>query len=115
MTVISTLQSATYSGAANTQGFALQAGEQRRMPVHNEACQADGVSFIPLVAESLGGWSEEAIFTITCLLGQHTGTSPNDTTRHLFQHLAIYLLLERECNFVVDHMPAVSAWTDWKV
>ena len=91
VTVISTLQSATRSGAANTQGFALQVGEQRRMPVHNEACQADGVSFIPLVAESLGGRSEEAIYTITRLLGQHTGTSANDTTRHLFQHLSISL------------------------
>ena len=61
VTVISALQSATLSGAANTQGFALQVGEQRKMAVHNEACQAEGVSFIPMVAESLGGWSEEAI------------------------------------------------------
>ena len=53
--VISTLQSATPSGAANTQGFALQVGEQRKMAAHNEACQAEGVSFIPPVAENLGG------------------------------------------------------------
>ena len=53
--VISTLQSATHSGAVNTQGFALQVGEQRKMAAHNEACQAEGVSLIPLVAENLGG------------------------------------------------------------
>ena len=111
VTVISTLQSATLSGAANTQGFALQVGEQRKMAVHNEACQAEGVSFIPVVAESLGGWSEEAIHNITRigrLLGQRSGTSTNDTTRHLFQCLSVSLWRGNAILWL-SRLPTVSA------
>ena len=82
VTVISILQSATCTGEANIQGFTLQVGEQRKMAVHNEACKAEGVSFIPLVAKSLGSWSEEALHNITrigCLLGQRTGSPTIDT------------------------------------
>ena len=34
------------------------------MAAHSEAYLAMGVSFIPLVAETLGGWSEEAAYNI---------------------------------------------------
>ena len=48
------------------------------MTAHNESCRAVGVSFIPMVVESLGGWSEEASLTISrigCHLCQRTGSS----------------------------------------
>jgi hypothetical protein len=49
------------------------------MAAHNEACRSVGVAFIPLVAESQGGWSNEAahnIYKIGRLLGQRTGALP---------------------------------------
>lgn len=61
-----------------------------------------GVSFIPLVVESLGGWSDEAAHNITRigrLLGQRSGSPPAETTSHLFQRLSISLWRgnAREC------------------
>ena len=59
-----------------------------------EACCSVGVSFIPLVMESLGGWSDEAVDTISSIgrpMGQRLGISPVESTRHLFQRCAIYL------------------------
>ena len=40
-------------------------GEERKRAAHAEACHAVGVSFVPLVAESIGGWSEEPALTIS--------------------------------------------------
>ena len=94
VTLISTLQSLTLAGAASTQGHALRVGEEQKMAAHNEACRSVGVVFIPLVVESLGGWSEEAVHNISkigCLLGLRTGAPPLVSTHHLFQRLAISL------------------------
>ena len=34
------------------------------MTAHAEFCRAVGVLFVPLVVESMGSWSDEAIYTI---------------------------------------------------
>ena len=94
MTVISTLQQLTLQGAASTPGYALAVGEERKRASHAEACRSVGVNFIPLVVESLGGWSEEAADTISSigrLLGQRLGIPPSESVRHLFQRCAISL------------------------
>ena len=94
VTVISTLQQLTLAGAANTPGHALTVAEERKMAANSESCHALGINFIPLAVESLGGWSSEAIDTISSigkLQGQCLGISPSETTRHLFQRLAIAL------------------------
>ena len=64
------------------------------MVAHASDCRAVGVSFIPLVVESIGGWSDLAVDTIRSfgrLLGQRLGIPTADTTTHLFQRLAIRL------------------------
>ena len=84
--------------------------------VHNEACHTEGVSFIPLVAESLGGWSEKAILNITRigrLLGQRTGTPTIDTTRHLLR--LFVSLWKRNTILWLTRFPTVSAWIDGKI
>ena len=55
---------------------------------------AAGVTFVPLVAESLGGWSEGAVHQIArigCRVGQKLGILPAEDVKHLFQHLLICL------------------------
>ena len=91
--VISTLLQFTVQGAATIQGHALLVGEERKLAAHAEACCSAGVTFIPLVVESLGGWSDEAstIAAIGRLMGQRLGISPTECTRHLFQRCAISL------------------------
>ncbi len=94
VTVISTLQQLTIAGASATKGHALVVGEERKMKAHAEACRSVGVSFIPLVVESIGGWSERAADTIKSfgrLMGQRLGIPSADSTTHLFQRLSINL------------------------
>jgi hypothetical protein len=94
------MQQATIQAAAVTQGHALLVGEARKLAAHADACQAVGVSFIPVVLETLGGLSASAVSVVACLgqlLGQRMGISPADSTRHLFQRCAIYFPLEGQC------------------
>ena len=79
VTVISALQQLTVEGAADTQGYALTVGRERKLAAHSTDCRSVGVDFIPLVVESLGGWDDEAIATISSigrLLGQRLGIPP---------------------------------------
>ena len=76
------------------------------MAAHAESCRAVGVLFIPLVVESMGRWSDEAIHLIASigrLQGQRLGIPPSESIRHLptIGHLAI----ERE-RHTVDPPPA---------
>ena len=95
--MISTMQNLTVTGAATTPGHALTVGEERKMAAHAEDCRSVRVTFVPLVVESLEGWSQEASHTISSigrLQGQRLGIPPSETTRHLFQRLA-------HCGFAV--------------
>ena len=114
VTVISTLQSLTLSGAAHSQGHALQIGEKRKMAAHKDSCHAVGVSFTPMVIESLGGWSEIAshnINRIGRLMGQRSGSPPSESTRHLFQRLSI-TLWRGNANMWLKRLPTNSPWVD---
>ena len=64
------------------------------MAAHAEACRAVGVLFVPLVVESMGRWSDEAIHTVASigrLQGQRLGIPPSESIRHLsaIGHLAM--------------------------
>ena len=81
------------------------------MAAHAAPCQAVGVSFIPLVVEILGGWSEKAadiLSSIGCLLGQHLGMPPSTTTRHLF-----HFSFERKCNSLDLLTSCLSSHNRW--
>ena len=85
------MQQFTLQGAASTPGYAL---EERKWASHAEAGHSVGVSFIPLVVESLGGRSEEAADTISSIgrpLGQRLGIPTSESDQHLFQECAISL------------------------
>jgi len=87
-----TMQQATINGAAVTQGHALLVGEARKISAHEAACSAAGISFVPLVMESIGGMSASTVNTLTCigrLLGQRLGIPPSDSIRHLLQRCSI--------------------------
>ena len=62
VTIISPLQSLTLHRAAS---YALTVGKQRKVAAHAAACHAVGVSFVPLVFETLGGMSELASTTVS--------------------------------------------------
>ena len=56
VTVAMPLQQATLAGAATTPGFALDYTFANKVRGSEEECRAQGIAFLPIVAESLGGW-----------------------------------------------------------
>ena len=55
VTIVSTLQNRTVARAASVLGYALSVARERKVTAHSEACQSAGVSFVPMVVETLGG------------------------------------------------------------
>ena len=93
ITIISTMQEHTVTGAAITKGHALRSGEEQKRAAHNADCQAVGVTLVPMVVETMGGWREEAVYTIKQIiriLGHCSGSSPAETTRY-FSSKTIHL------------------------
>ena len=93
----------------------LAVGEDRKIAAHAKACRSAGVSFIPLMAETIGGWSDKASDTnkcIGCLQGQRLGISVAKSTTHLFQRLAC-LPLEGECSYVGEKNPNQAPRGGW--
>ena len=41
--------------------YALRLGEERKMRVHVKLCHNKGILFVPLIVETIGGWSDEAV------------------------------------------------------
>lgn len=100
VTVISPMQKLTLQGAAASQGHALEVGEVRKQASHHSACHSAEISFVPLVVETFGGWSHEAVETIKAighLQGQRLGLPTSETISHLFQQLGIRLWRGNAC------------------
>ncbi len=77
-----------------------------------EACQRQGIAFVPLAAESLGGWHEVAVLEINKLataLARHTGQEEGEACHHLFGRLAVLLMRGNAALFsnrIPDHAPS---------
>ena len=94
VTVVNPLQRATVEGAATTAGHATTFAYQRKVRGAGEACTRQGISLMPVVVESLGGWGEEAVRVVKRLAGalaRHTGQEEEDVQRHQFGKLGICL------------------------
>ena len=100
--VISLLQQLTLDEAASTPGHALQVGTQRKLAAHLSECRsgrlctcqnADLVDFVPVVAETLGSLSDEAIHIVRAFrkaIARRANLLDFSTsTHHLFHRLAI--------------------------
>ena len=69
----------------------------RGSPVRHQGPQGGDGLHVPLVVETYGGWhpqSEVAIKTMAMRMAAHTKADENETTRHVFQRLAIILAKE---------------------
>ena len=95
VTVVSPLQRSLVQEASVTQGHALQVAEARKIATHDQNCRSEGIVFVPLAVETLGGWSSLAVDTIKAfsrLQDQRLGIAMNfSLRRHLFQRLSITL------------------------
>ena len=95
VTVINPLQSSLVAQAATTPGHALTVAYNRKMTDTGAACQREGITFIPLPVETLGGWHEAATLQVTKLgtaLARQTGLEESVEVSRLFQRLSLLLV-----------------------
>lgn len=96
VTVTHPLQNLTRAGAAVTPGHAAAVAYDRKVRGAGELCQAQGIAFIPIVAESLGGWHSVAVVQLKKIgsaLARHTGQEESEVVSHLISRCS--LLLQR--------------------
>ena len=73
-----------------------------------EACRQEGIAFIPVAANTLGGWHKVAVEQIKKLgavLARHRGEDEQIEVRHLFQRLSL-LLMRSNASLLVNRIPA---------
>ena len=59
------------------------------------ACEREGIVFIPLPVETLGGWHDKAVDQLRKLAraqARNTGKEEDEAIRHLFQRLGVLLV-----------------------
>ena len=107
ITCVSPFQQATLERAAREPGYALEMRWNQKWNKYGEACNAEGISFIPMVVETLGGWEEGASQVIKRLgqaLARATGQEDNEVVKHLFGKLSI--LLQRDnASLILNRVP----------
>ena len=84
VTIVTPLQAATMPGAANTAGHALDFAYSRKINGAEEECRRQGIAFLPLVAESFGGWhscAQREVKKLGAALARHTGQEEGKATQ----------------------------------
>ena len=107
VTVVSALQQAMVGGSATTDGFALSKAFDRKVAKVGEACRQQGISFIPLAMDTLGGVHKvmvEQVKKLGATLARHRGEDEQLETRHLFQRLSL-LLMRGNAVLLVNRVP----------
>ena len=72
-----------------------------------QPCANEGIQFLPVVVETLGGWHPEASEVITKLakqLASRTGGDEAETIRHFFQRLSV-LLNQGNSSLILSRIP----------
>ena len=95
ITVVNPLQQALVEGAAATPGHALSYRYNTKMAAADAECQAQGIAFLPIVVESLGGWDERSVGELKKLstaLARNLGEDEGETWRKTITRLSILLM-----------------------
>ena len=83
----------TLARAAAEPGYALSYA-YNNMQVTADLCDQQGIAFIPVVAESMGGWHRIALEQLRKLgsaLARHTGQEEGETINHLLTRASVLL------------------------
>ena len=94
ISVVSTLQKGLLVAGAAKAGHALALRVASKTSLHNAACEGAGVSFSPLVVETLGGWDAAAVRLVQQLASfssRRLGTVYSVTVSQMFQRLSLIL------------------------
>ena len=94
VTVVTPIQDICLPGAANTAGHALSHAYGRKLNGAEEECRRQGIAFLPIVAETFGGWHPEAgrqVKKLGAALARHTGQEEGEAVSHLWSRMGILL------------------------
>ena len=95
VTVTSPLCKTNVAKAAAEPGSALRSAYERKVQGAAAACQEQGLSFLPIAAETLGGLHQVAVVQLKRLataLARQSGEDEGIATRQLFQRFALGLM-----------------------
>ena len=95
VTVVNPLQAKLVDNTATNPGSALQYAYNWKMKGAGEACRQEGIVFLPMPVETLGGWHEEAANQVKKLAvakARQKGEDQGDSVRRLFQLLSVLLV-----------------------
>ena len=110
VTVVTPIQDICMPGAANTAGHALNHAYGRKLNGAEEECRRQGIAFLPIVAETFGGWHPEAgrqVKKLGAALVRHTGQEEGEAISHMWSRMGI--LLQRsnaQCTFCQVCLPS---------
>ena len=82
-------------GAATTDGYALKKAFDRKVARVGEPCRQAGLAFIPLAADTLGGWHGVAgkqVSKLATAQARQIGEAEEVTVRRLRQRLSLLLM-----------------------
>ena len=94
ITVVNPLRADFVELQATTPGYALSHAYNRKMQQVGDACQREGIEFIPLPLETLGGWSITATKTLRKIgiaLASQSHREESQVVSHLFPRLSVLL------------------------
>ena len=108
VTVVSPLLTDRLADSATTPGHTLTGAFNDKCRDYLAACQREGIAFISLPVETLGGWNAKAELVIKKLAraqARTTGKDEDEAIRHLFQRLAV-LLVKGNAALLVNRVPS---------
>ena len=111
VTVINPLQDLTRQGAAASPGHAADVAYQRKMAGAADDCRAQGIVFLPLAAETFGGWHEVAVLQMKKLasaLARHNGQEEGEAISHTWSRLGV-LLQRGNAAMMANRVPSFPA------
>ena len=107
VTIINPLQLELAVRSAKVQGHSLTVAYKREWEMYGDACFQEGIDFVPLPVETMGGWSEGASGHIQRLgqaLARALGREESETVNHLFQRLS-KLLMKGNMALLLNRVP----------
>ena len=108
VTVVNSLRSDYILKEADQAGYALDQAHKRKVAQVGTACQQEGIDFIPLPVEVLGGWSSVAVKHLKRIARAHasrTGRHDSEVVTQFFQKLSI-LLVKGNAALLLSRLPS---------
>ena len=108
MTVVSPLLTERVDLAITSPGHTLVTAFNDECRDYLQACEREGLAFIPLPVETLGGWHKKAVEQLKKLAraqARCTGKEEDDSVRHLFQRLGV-LLVKGNAALLLNRIPS---------